>query len=212
MSFDLWRTLDVLPGIVVGLTVHEASHAYAALKLGDNTARDQGRITLNPLSHIDVLGLLCIIFAGFGWAKPVQFQDSQLKNPNRDPVFIALAGPVSNALLAFVLTGLWVFLHPSLQAAGSLGASLSTMLFLAIETNWGLFLFNLIPIPPLDGSHVAFWWMRNSHPGLYREIYKYGTWILIGILLVTSRMEGGVPFLSDGVRFLSSYSLSIFGK
>ena len=212
MNFDLWRTLDVLPGIVIGLTVHEAAHAWVAFKLGDSTAQEQGRITLNPLSHIDILGLCFIIFAGFGWAKPVQFRDSELRNPSRDPIYIALAGPISNAITAFILTALYVFLLPSLHSVGSLGNSISKMLYLAIFTNWGLFLFNLIPIPPLDGSHVLFWWIRDTHPATYQAIYKYGTWLLVGLLVIASRLETGVPFLSEGVRYFSALCFGIFGK
>jgi Zn-dependent protease len=92
-----------LPGIILGLTVHEYSHALAAYKLGDYTARDQGRLSFNPLRHIDIIGFLFIIFAGFGWAKPVQFQPGNLRRPRRDKALIAAAGPLSNFLLALIL-------------------------------------------------------------------------------------------------------------
>jgi Zn-dependent protease len=91
-GIDIIRTLKFLPGIIIGLTVHEFSHAYVASRCGDTTARDQGRLTLNPLKHIDPLGFIMLLVAGFGWAKPVQFDEKNLKNPQRDVMKIAIAG------------------------------------------------------------------------------------------------------------------------
>jgi Zn-dependent protease len=93
-SIDLIRTLKFLPGIIIGLTVHEFSHAFVAQKCGDTTARDQGRVTLNPLKHIDLLGFILLLVAGFGWAKPVEFNEQNLKNPKTDVLKIAVAGPL----------------------------------------------------------------------------------------------------------------------
>ena len=212
MSFDPWRTLDLLPGIIIGLTVHEAAHAWVAHKLGDSTAQSQGRVSLSPFSHIDPVGLFFIIFAGFGWAKPVEFREERLRNPNRDPIYIALAGPVSNALLACVCAALYAFLFPHLQNAGPTGGSLAKMLQLAIFTNWGLFVFNLLPIPPLDGSHVVFWWLKRANGALYASLYKFGSWFLIILLVVTSQLGTGIPFLDTTVRKLALFSMYFFGN
>ncbi len=103
-NFDILRTLKFLPGIILGLTVHEFSHAFIAHRCGDSTSRDQGRVTLNPLKHIDPLGFVMLLFAGFGWAKPVEFNELNLRNPKTDPLKIAVAGPISNAILAMVLS------------------------------------------------------------------------------------------------------------
>jgi len=100
---DIKTTLYVLPGIILGLTIHEFCHAYCAYKLGDNTAKDQGRLTFNPIKHIDVIGFIFIILAGFGWAKPVEFNPENLKNPRRDKALIAAAGPVSNFIMGVIL-------------------------------------------------------------------------------------------------------------
>ena len=113
-NFDFIRTLKFLPGIILGLTVHEFSHAFVAHMCGDSTSRDQGRITLNPLKHIDPLGFIMLMVAGFGWAKPVQFTEQNLRNPKTDVIKIAVAGPLSNAfiamILSFVFSGLVSFL------------------------------------------------------------------------------------------------------
>ena len=100
MGLDLNEMLKIVPAAVIGLTVHEFSHAFAAYKLGDSTAKDDGRLTLNPLKHIDWLGFFLIVIAGFGWAKPVIFNPDNLKNKHRDEIIISVAGPLSNFVLA----------------------------------------------------------------------------------------------------------------
>ncbi|HPW99262.1 MAG TPA: site-2 protease family protein, partial [Sedimentibacter sp.] len=105
MDFLLGRLL-YLPGILLGISVHECSHGYAAVRMGDDTPLMQGRITLNPLSHLDPMGFLCLLVFGFGWAKPVQINPRNFKNPRRDDALVSLAGPVSNFLVAFLFMGL----------------------------------------------------------------------------------------------------------
>jgi Zn-dependent protease len=211
MNFDLWRTLDLLPGILVGLTVHEAAHAWTASRLGDDTARQQGRVSLNPWQHFDILGFALIVFAGFGWAKPVEFREAQLRRPERDPILIALAGPSANILCAVAFAFAYALTSGSFHHGGAFGNSLAQMLFLAIFTNWGLALFNLLPIPPLDGSHVCFWWLRRSNPTQYAALYRYGTWVLLILVVATSRLPGGIPFLGDAVNWLSRATLRLAG-
>jgi len=103
-NFDLLRILKYLPGIILGLTVHEFSHAYVANRCGDSTSKDQGRVTLNPFKHIDLMGFIMLIVAGFGWAKPVHFNEQNLRNPKYDVMKIAIAGPLSNAVIAMILS------------------------------------------------------------------------------------------------------------
>ena len=178
--FDLQRILHVIPGILLGLTVHEFCHAFAAWKLGDSTARDQGRLTLNPLRHIDPMGFLFIIFAGFGWAKPVQFDPGQLRNFRRDKALIAAAGPLSNfalgVLLVYIVKAMLHF------GSGSSGIFIS-ILFSAAFINFALFVFNLIPIPPLDGSHIVFSGL-NFKPETENIFRKIGVPALFVILIV----------------------------
>ena len=192
---NIQNVLYSLPGILIGLTVHEYCHALAAHKLGDNTARDQGRITFNPIKHIDPIGFLFIIFAGFGWAKPVQFNPENLRNLRRDKAIIAVAGPLSNLALALVFIGiirLWMFLLGTAPAAESGLAELLhspnfivfiNVILRAAVINIGLFVFNLLPIPPLDGSHIAFSGLNLPMETQYR-IMKIGMPLLFGIIII----------------------------
>jgi len=211
-NFDFIRTLKFLPGIILGLTVHEFSHAFLAHHCGDSTARDQGRITLNPLKHIDPLGFIMLLVAGFGWAKPVQFTEQNLRNPKTDVIKIAVAGPLSNALLAMILS----FVFSGLVSVLPIYSSQTTqviyeILHYAIFINWGLFVFNLIPLPPLDGSHLLFHQLKRF-PVLYTALYKYGTMILFGLLIATTLTKidflpiwPAIKFLGDGFLALVGY-------
>jgi len=179
MNFQ--NILPALPGILVGLTVHEFCHAMAAYKLGDTTARDQGRITFNPIKHIDPIGFLFIIFAGFGWAKPVQFNPENLRNLRRDKAIIAAAGPLSNLVLALVLIGVLRLWRENLIPLPS--DAIFMVVFRAALINIGLFVFNLLPIPPLDGSHIAFSGLNLPMETQY-QIMKIGMPLLFGILII----------------------------
>jgi Zn-dependent protease len=190
-----------LPGIILGLTVHEYSHALAAYRLGDHTARDQGRLSFNPLRHIDIIGFLFIIFAGFGWAKPVQFHPGNLRHPRRDKAVIAAAGPLSNFLLALILIFAvkgymaWIeYLYRSSDGGNGLFSILNSNMaynilnvaYRAVIINLGLFVFNLIPIPPLDGSHIVFSGL-NLRPETEYRIMNLGAPLLFIILIIQYR-------------------------
>jgi len=141
-NFDIYHVLIILPGIIIALTVHEAAHAGMAALLGDHTAKDQGRLTFNPLAHIDWLGLLFIVLVGFGWAKPVTFDDRNLKKPDRDVRLIAAAGPISNLLLAIIGTMAYAwFVHTFGQETSGFLNSIGAMLLSLVFINWGLFVF-----------------------------------------------------------------------
>ncbi|MDR1318221.1 MAG: site-2 protease family protein [Treponema sp.] len=189
-------TLYSIPGVLLGLTIHECCHALAAWKLGDSTARDQGRITLNPLRHIDLIGFLFLVFAGFGWAKPVQFNPAFLRHPRRDKALIAAAGPLSNLVLGVIL----VFLLRLFLALGhNLNEGVFRLvlltLFYAITINFGLFVFNLIPLPPLDGSHIVFSGL-NLSPETEGRIMRIGAPLLFIILIIQNR--AGINILPIG--------------
>jgi Zn-dependent protease len=178
------RTLMYLPGIILGLTVHEYCHALVAHWCGDNTSKEQGRVSLNPLKHIDPYGFIMLIIAGFGWAKPVQFNEQNLRNPKTDVIKIAIAGPLSNALIAMLLSLVMASFTDtaSIAAYNKPGLALINVLRYAIYINWGLFIFNLIPLPPLDGSHLLFYPFRK-YPVVYESIYRYGSLLLFGIII-----------------------------
>lgn len=210
-GLDLIQTLKFLPGIILGLTVHEFSHAFVALKCGDSTSRDQGRITLNPLKHIDPLGFIMLLVAGFGWAKPVQFNEQNLKNPKTDVLKIAVAGPASNAITAIVLSVVLTLLTINIPLYHNGRMVIWAEIFLwAIYINWGLMIFNLIPIPPLDGSHLLFNQFRKF-PNLYAGLYKYGTIILF--TLIFGSIITKIDFLPIGklIQFLGQGFLSLIG-
>lgn len=210
-NFDLARVLKFLPGIILGLTVHEYSHALVAHLCGDSTSKDQGRITLNPLKHIDPFGFIMIIIAGFGWAKPVQFNEQNLHNPNTDVIKIAVAGPLSNALLAMVLSVLFSLFTSAVSVYHSSVIQIISEVFLyAIYINWGLFIFNLIPLPPLDGSHVVFHQFKK-YPVLYNGLYKYGSFILLGLLVVTAMTKINLLPIWPLIRFFGEGFLALVG-
>ena len=146
---------------LIALTVHEYCHGYAAYKLGDNTARNLGRLSLNPLHHLDLFGVLCMVLFHFGWAKPVPINARNFKKPKRDFAITALAGPLANIILAFLATPLYLLVFRLLLKGTSTEFLFSllynTVLFLRyfVIINLGLGVFNLIPLPPFDGSRIV---------------------------------------------------------
>ncbi|MGE5457549.1 MAG: site-2 protease family protein [Methanococcaceae archaeon] len=203
--FDLARVIKYLPGIIIGLTVHEFSHAWIALKSGDTTSKEQGRITLNPLKHIDLIGFIFLIVAGFGWAKPVQFNEENLRRKT-DVIKIALAGPLSNALLAMMLSLIYVFGTNHFESFSS--NLIYELFYYAIYINWGLFIFNLIPVPPLDGSHLLFFPLRR-YPAVYEALYKYGSLAFFGLLIATAVTDIDFLPIMPVIRFFAEGFFSI---
>ena len=165
----------LLPVLLFALVFHEFSHAWVAHKLGDPTAKYAGRLTLNPMAHLDMFGTLMILFVGFGWAKPVPVDSSYLVDPRKDMMKIAFAGPAANLLLAFVGGNL-------IRMTGNMGA-LTTMLMMFTQINIMLAVFNMIPIPPLDGSQIFSGLMIQKNPDLVYKLQMYGPQILMGLIL-----------------------------
>ena len=210
-NFDLVRVLKILPGIILGLTVHEYCHALVAHICGDSTSKDQGRVTLNPLKHIDPLGFIMLIIAGFGWAKPVQFNEQNLRNPKTDVIKIALAGPLSNAVIAMVLSIIFSLLSSALPPYTTPVMQIVSEVFLyAIYINWALFIFNLIPLPPLDGSHLLLS-LFKKFPDLYRGLYKYGSFVLFGLIIASMITKINFLPITPVIRFLGDGFLSLVG-
>ncbi len=178
---DPLSLLYTLPAILIGLTVHEWAHAYAAYRLGDPTARNMGRMTLNPFAHIDLYGFLCLLLLGFGWAKPVPVNPRNFKNFKRDDTIVSLAGITANLITAFVFTVLYCFGF----AKTGLGRNEAflTIFQSIIVINLSLMLFNLIPIYPLDGSHVFETLAGHRMPRAVLFLRQYGRYILIVLLL-----------------------------
>ena len=172
--------------LLIAITIHEYSHSLAADRLGDPTPRSLGRLSLNPLRHLDPIGTLFLFIAGFGWGKPVGFDPYNLRNPARDSAIIALAGPVSNLLFALILSLLMRLFPPNYV--------LSTVYYVLISMNITLAIFNLVPVFPLDGEKILGGLLS---PELYLEyaniMRQYGTIILILMLLP---IAGGVSPIS----------------
>jgi Zn-dependent protease len=204
---DFQTIILILPPILLALTFHEFMHGFAAYKLGDSTAKDMGRLTMNPLAHLDPIGTLMIILVHFGWAKPVPVNPYNLRNPKKDMVIISAAGPAANIVLAIIsgvllriVTGGGLsFLSMSVQQP------VYTMIFFSLQINIALAFFNLLPIPPLDGSKI----MRGFLPPQYEHIAdwleRYGSFILLGLIAfgyLTNISIIGI-FLRPFIKFFS---------
>ena len=166
----------LIPVLLFALVFHEFSHAWVANKLGDPTARYAGRLTLNPMAHLDPIGGLMILFVGFGWAKPVPVDIRYLSNPRVDMMKIAFAGPASNLLLAFI--------GGTILRSGFVHGTMAMMIMLFTQINIMLAVFNMIPIAPLDGSQIFSGLLIRTNPELVRNLQIYGPQILMGAILI----------------------------
>ena len=195
---DVMRNLDwsvvtdmlmsVIPALVC-ITLHEISHGYVAYKLGDNTAKNMGRLTLNPIKHIDIVGLIMMVVFKFGWAKPVPVDMRNFKHPKRDMAITALAGPVSNVLICCVVLFIYgiIFLPCKLSGSEFWGDVLN-MVYITSYLSIALAIFNIIPVPPLDGSKVLFSLMSDE---AYLKLMRYERYgMLILLVLVATNILG----------------------
>ncbi len=205
-NFDLtsWllEALYRIPGILIGLSFHEWAHAYAAYKRGDPTARNLGRMTVNPVAHVDPIGILMLLVLGFGWAKPVPVNQRNFKNPRVDDIIVSLAGVATNLLLAFFFTGVWIavtaFVYNEIAV---------TLLQYVVVINLGLFIFNLLPIPPLDGYHVfQSLFLRRIGYKFFQFVERYSMVLLIAVLIIGSN----TGFLGTIVVWLLSLFASFY--
>ncbi|MEB3284244.1 MAG: site-2 protease family protein [Candidatus Sericytochromatia bacterium] len=167
----------LVPLFIASITLHEFGHAAAALALGDTTARDAGRVTLNPLAHLDLFGTLFILLAGFGWAKPVPFDPSRLKSPRLGSFLVSAAGPATNFALALV--ALFAMKHLPSVSAGT-----QMWLQILFSLNLMLMVFNLLPIPPLDGGNLIEAVLPRSLAPSFQRLLPYGVFILLLLVLL----------------------------
>ena len=182
----LMSELMMLPGIIIGLAFHEFAHAKVAYKLGDPTPKMQGRVTINPLAHIDPVGLAALLFVGFGWGVPVQINPSNFRHRKRDELMVALAGVTMNLIIAIVFAIIAKVLYMTAGAvflSSGVGSILWFMIMYVIQINLVLMIFNLIPCPPLDGFSIISEIFNIKHTEFYWTLYRYGNWILIALII-----------------------------
>ena len=195
---NIWKNLDwtvpvqivmnILPSLLC-ITLHELSHGYVACRLGDTTAKDAGRLTLNPIKHIDIMGLLMMVVFRFGWAKPVPVNMYRFKNPKQGMALTALAGPACNFLLAGVFLFLYGLLFYPLHTGGTVAETVLQLIYTTAYLSLSLAVFNLIPIPPLDGSKVLFSLIPDENYFKLMRYERYGMILLL--VLVSTKVLGG---------------------
>lgn len=202
---DLYSLLLAVPAILIALTFHEFAHGYVAFRFGDPTAKHNGRLTLNPMAHLDPMGTIMIFLIHFGWAKPVPVDPRYLGNPKRDMMWIAAAGPLMNmalALISGILIRIFIVAGLASGQAGDTASILFQMLYYSLYINLALAFFNLLPIPPLDGSKILAGLLPHRYTPTLYMIESKGPMVLFGIIMfgwVTGFHVLGVvigPFIS----------------
>lgn len=183
---NLLTLLMIAPPILLALTFHEYAHAYAAYRYGDDTAKQSGRLSLNPLRHLDPLGTIMIFIVHFGWAKPVPVNPYRLRNPKKDMLWISAAGPLANMVLALA-SGLLIRVLQNSGITPGVHNAAGLMFFMAVmslQINLALAIFNILPIAPLDGSKILSGLLPARHDKWIHSLQRYGAVILIGLILL----------------------------
>ena len=203
---SLQELVLLVPALMFAFTIHELCHGLMAYALGDNTAKRDGRLSLNPIRHIDIIGLLCVIFIGFGWAKPVMVDPGNLKNPKVDMALISVAGPISNFVMAFISL---LIVYPLF--AMNLPIYIYRVIMTFCNINIVLGVFNMLPIPPLDGSKVLAGILPDSIYYNLPPVGRYGMLILMILMFTgtTSRILG--PLLQGIYITFYTFVSNIYG-
>lgn len=211
ISLDPAVQVVLIPVIIFALSFHEFAHGWAAYKFGDQTAKLNGRLTLNPIAHLDVFGSLALYFMGFGWAKPVPVNPMNLSNPKKDLMWISLAGPLSNFLLAFISGVLLsIFLGLGLISGRS---NITIVLIMSLQINLVLAIFNFLPIAPLDGSKILAGLVPYKYHNQLVKLEYYGPRVLIGLILIsmfTSFNIFSIVISPIMTIFLKLFTFSVF--
>lgn len=206
--------ISVIPAFIC-ITLHELSHGYAAYRLGDNTAKERGRLTLNPIKHIDIFGLVMMIAFKFGWAKPVPVNMYNFKNPKSGMAITALAGPVSNVIIACIAMFLYGLLYTPLYRAGTaLSLGVLTTVATTAQLSMALAIFNIIPIPPLDGSKVLFSVLSEENYFKLMQYERYGMILLMLVVatgLLRTPLSIVLNFLMDRIFIFARWGDALMG-
>ena len=185
-DFSIMGLVAGLPGLLLALVLHEYAHARVAVAMGDFTPKITGRLTLNPVAHIDILGLIMLLVAHFGWAKPVMVNPRNFKDMRRGNILVALAGPMANFITAFIAMFVYMLLF-KLNMGMSLGVKTVLSMIVLFNINFGI--FNLIPLPPLDGSKILLEFLPNEYAYKYMGLERYSFIILI-VMIMTPVLSG----------------------
>ncbi|HMK34137.1 MAG TPA: site-2 protease family protein [Desulfomonilaceae bacterium] len=214
MGFDfstiIRQIVLIVPGFLLAITVHEFTHGYVAYRLGDPTAKLMGRLTLNPISHLDPFGTLALILTQMiGWAKPVPVDPRYLRNPRRDMLWISLGGPAANLVTAILLSlvlhaMVMVFGHNTGEASAFVLKPLFLILFFAMQINVGLAIFNLIPVPPLDGSKILAGLLPRQQAYQFEQLEPYG-FIILMILIISGAVT---YFIVPPIRIVMAFLMA----
>ena len=210
MNDFITELIILAPPLLFALTFHEFAHGFIAYRLGDPTARDAGRLTLNPLKHLDPLGTIAFFFIKFGWAKPVPVNPRYFKNPKKDMLWVALAGPVTNlalAVISAILTkAIWTLasILPYSSTAEAILVPLNSMLIASVWINLVLCIFNFLPIPPLDGSRILMGLLPNNLALSYMRIERFGFIIILVLAFSGILSKVIVPIISFANHLLLS--------
>ncbi len=201
----LYSMLLSLPAIIVAFSFHEWGHAYAAYRLGDPTAKNLGRMTVNPIAHIDPIGFLLLLIVGFGWAKPVPVNPRNFSNYKRDDIIVSLAGVTMNLIIAIVFAFIFVLMI-KLQVTNEV---LYTIISAFITINIGLMLFNIIPVPPLDGSHVFLSLFASKLSSKFLMFYQqYRYYLMLVVVIVLNR----TGILEIAIGGIANLLVQLFGN
>ncbi len=189
-----------VPAVILAFTIHEFMHAYVAVKAGDNTPLNQGRLTLNPLKHIDPIGFIAVLLIGIGWAKPVQVNISNLRNRRKDYAMVSIAGVVGNLMLAFLLSAVMYFSGNAISSS----VIVYNLIQYTLSINLMLIWLNILPIPPLDGFNVLTTLVTFKNMNVVYNLKRYG--FLILIVLMFTGILGGYISLMTGLVLKGFYA------
>lgn len=209
MFGNLIEYLYIVPAALIAIMLHEIAHGLVSYWLGDPTPKRQGRLSLNPLKHLDPVGTICLILFHVGWAKPVVVNPDYYKKRKLGMALVALAGPLTNFIVAIVSMIIIGFILKFANSSLTIFDIINTFLLILAIINIGLGVFNLIPIPPLDGSKILGSFLKGQVYEQYMKYQQYGFIILALLLLLSSLAGGGVSFISIAVDYITNFFLKI---